>query len=321
MTITNSTDVGDHKFALFGGISIDRLGYASHPILSDSSTPGVFHEGLGGVAANVAMSLAKFNNRVTLCGIVGEDSDSELVLRKLEQMRINQSGISRSSKFPTPVYLAIHQTDGKLKNALADTRLTETMNADCIDWSTPGIDHAKVWFMDTNLNKTLIEHIAKNANDRILACNTVSIAKSTKLANYLNFIDFLFANKAEASALLNQSFPDAESAAVALIEAGAKSAIVSDGLEPIVMATRQKSNEIGMVSQQPIPSRILDVTGAGDVMSAMVLHGSTNGWDQEKTLGMAAAAASVCLECHGVSPESLDLNTIELRYLDWQTSQ
>ena len=288
------------QITIFGGIHIDRIGNASSRISADTSTPGTISTRLGGVATNVARVLSSLGHQVTICGVLGNDSDGEQIIKWLKELGIDYTNIFRREGLPTSSYLALQNPDGSLVSAISDSRLTETFCTDDINWDVPEIKQSEMWFIDTNLNTKLIEEISNKSDHQLLAADTVSIIKSVKLIPILKQLNFLFTNLSEASSLQNIKFKNAKLAATSLVKSGAKLAMVTNGAKHAALSYINQENQIEVITKNPPSINIHNVTGAGDIAIGMVLHGLLNEWSKEYTIEMATIASS-----HAISSKKL----------------
>ena len=277
---------------VFGGIHLDRIGYANSVIHPDTSTPGSVEVRLGGVATNVARVLSALGHQVTICGIIGADTDGDKIIELLRELNIEHANLVRQNNFPTPTYLALHNPNGSLAAAVSDTRLTETLSTNGINWSASEIKHSELWFVDTNLNLNLIQEIATNAKDRFLVADTVSTIKAKKLSPILQHLNFIFTNLAEANSLLNKRFSSAEQAAKSFIEQGIEMAMITNGSKQTAFANISSKKQIEIITKIPPTVSVQDVTGAGDIAIGVMLHGLLLGWSNEHSLETATTVSA-----------------------------
>lgn len=299
--------------AAFGGIHLDRIGHATHAIRADTSTPGKIAAQPGGVAVNVARVLASLGTRTALCGSIGEDSDGAFLMSALPSRNLNLSMVRRDGTYPTATYLALHNPDGNLAAALVDTRLTEALTLAHFDFSSPEIASANLWFLDANLNRNVLDDISQGAEHRLIAADTVSIAKAGRLAPLLKRLNIVFTNRSEASALLETTFENAAEAARALVEAGVRTAVVSDGAAPLAAAQAEVAGSPSVHHLQPLSANVVDVTGVGDALIGATLHGLLDGLIIQDALSLGAAAAAITLETEGATPLDLSPEHLHMR--------
>lgn len=304
------------EIALIGGIHMDRVAHGKVAILPDTSTPGAIEARPGGVASNVARILARLSITTALAGRLGEDADGDKLRAELMAVGIDTSAI-KTSDLPTASYLALHHPDGSLAAAVVDTAITEEITAEDFSPLPPSLAGARWWFLDTNLREDTLQGLCALADDRLIAADAVSLAKAPRLAPCLTHIEVLFANRAEATALLNslpnaweQSDRSAEDLAEALCAAGVANAVVTDGGNGLAYCQASAKNAKRLNAHK---AHIRDVTGAGDALIGGTLSGLIDDLPLEDALGRGLAAAALTLEQTGAAGEALDMATLAAR--------
>ena len=111
-------------------------------------------------------------------------------------------------------------------------------------------------------------------------------------------VDILFANEAEICALYEvDTFDDAlqrvnHHCEVAALTRSAKGSVVVSG------------DEVHVVDAVPVPSGVVDTTGAGDLYAAGFLYGFTHGYDLGTSARLGALAAAEVISHLGARPEA-----------------
>ena len=106
----------------------------------------------------------------------------------------------------------------------------------------------------------------------------------------------VYANIAEANAILAGVFDDTKAAAAAFVEQGAKAALVTDGARPAAFADSEQ-----VVTAAPPPVIVGTVTGAGDALVAGHIAAQISGrspWDA-LAAGLRAAADAISKQRQG----------------------
>ncbi|MTI19290.1 kinase [Rhodobacteraceae bacterium RKSG542] len=293
------------KIAVVGAIHVDRLAHASRPVKPDTSTPGEIFQKAGGVAANIAQALARLDCAPLLIGSVGNDSDGTWVCDLLQSAGVDTSAIARSSRFQTGSYLALHDVDGSLYAAIASSEITD--HALPLDHPLPHqLLDAGIWVCETNLAEEQLLRLAAQKGERLLAADTVSIAKAPRLLPILDQLDLLFTNRSEAETLtgLSQNEPT-EALAQSLQIRSNGSVVITDGPSPLTIAGPE-----GIISLPVPPAQLKDVTGAGDAFIAGFLKSVSKGSDIKASAIMGLAASAITVEQEGAAPPALNSNAI-----------
>ncbi|WP_428697657.1 PfkB family carbohydrate kinase [Stappia sp.] len=295
--------------AAFGAIHLDTIAHAGVPILRETSTPARLSASPGGVAANVARALARLGVATALAGNVGTDAEGDALLTRLVLEGIDVSAVRRSA-LPTGRYLALHDPDGSLAAAVVDGRITDALAPGSFLPPAPTVERADLWFLDANLPTSVIASLASAAGPRRIAADAVSQAKAARLTPVLFRLDMLFCNAAEAAAILgrDKSYTDrtgpdetnAEGLARALHGNGARAVILSQGAEPVVLATDGK---VVRIPTRKTP--VVDVTGAGDALIAGTLAGLEFGLPLAAAVNAGVNAAALTLSQAGAVADAL----------------
>ena len=270
-----------------GGAVHDRKFMLEGPLLCGTSNPARSTRAFGGVARNVCENLARLGLATALVTRVGEDAAGAAIIRHLAELGVDIALVQSDPERNTAEYLALLAPDGSLQAGVADMAIFDQIELAGI-WQAdiPG------WvFADCNLPGALLAELAITTRQRgaRLAVDCVSVAKAMRLPKDLTGIDLLFANQAEADALLQCVMPPLE-AAQALLARGASAAIVTLGPGGLMFACAQASGHL------PAPAcSVVDVTGAGDALVAATLAALACGTDLPAAARRGIEAATVTL--------------------------
>lgn len=274
----------------FGAAHVDRHARASAPVVLGSSNPVRVSVSLGGVARNIAESLARLDCPVALVSRLGPDGDGDLVRDFMTGLGVGMDGTERSSTAPTAGYTALVGPEGDLAVGMADMAIYDELTPLVLGQNMKGLDRHMHWFADCNLPADTLTFLRQaKPSAATLAVDAVSVAKAERLGSELDGIDLLFCNRDEAAVLAGGTMPEAEMAD-AIRGQGAKSVIVSLGADGVVLAEAG-----GRTFLQAHDVAVRDVTGAGDALVAGTLFGLATGrmLVDSATLGLAAAALSL----------------------------
>ncbi|SHM14390.1 PfkB family carbohydrate kinase [Roseibium suaedae] len=286
--------------ACFGAIHYDIIAHADRTILRETSTPARIDMKPGGVATNVARSLARLGTPVTLTGMVGNDSAGASIQQILKMEGV-AADLSVRDGHTTGQYLALHDPDGSLAAAcISDTVLTSAP-LHLFEEAASRADSEGWWLLDANLPEAALSLLARTAPSGRLAAEAVSIAKAPRLRAILSRISLLFLNRAEAATLssLNaEASLDAHSEK--LLAAGVQTVIITDGAGPLHV----RSPELSLFLPTP-DANVVDVTGAGDALVAGTLSALGRGLPLEAAASAGQQAARIALETTGAAPANL----------------
>ncbi len=277
--------------ACFGAAHVDRHARAQGPVVLGSSNPVAVSISLGGVARNVAESLARLGCRVALVSRVGSDSDGDRVMAAMTGLGVDMDATIRSPTDNTAGYTALLGPEGALSVGMADMAIYDALTPDVLKEVLGRLEDRAIWFADCNLPSDSLALLRREKPaGTMLAVDTVSVAKSGRLGPDLDGIDLLFCNADEAANLAGGPGPDADMAE-AIRQRGATAVVVSLGARGAVLA------EAGGCTARPaLEAEIRDVTGAGDGLVAGTLFGLSKGRKLADCLDLGLAAAALCLE-------------------------
>ena len=302
------------RVACIGGISIDRKLRSIAGLRFGTSNPVSGAIAPGGVARNVAHCLARLGCSTSLFSAIGSDAPGEGLLDELRSDGVDVSGVARSDDYPTASYTAVFESDGRLSVGLADMESFTTLDADWAARIIPSLESADYWFVDANLPAATLERLLREPPPevRILA-DPVSAPKAKRLLPVLPSIHALFPDRREAMALAAAGGMQAPrgvvpgrsrvdsgarepaklaefSVAAALIrDVGVGTVVVSLGAEGVYLDDGERPRVVAAIP----PTRVADVTGAGDALVAGYLYGLVSGSDDPLRLGLAAASLAV----------------------------
>lgn len=256
--------------ACIGAAHIDRIARCREEISWRASNPVTQTASSGGVARNVALNLARMGRRAKLVSVLGSDREGEALLAELRAHGVDCADAAQLEGRTTASYTALLDVAGELLCGLADADIYETLGPEWLETLAPGLAGWPLWAIDANLSQAGIGTLMAAKPDGVrLAALAVSPAKAPRLKPHLGRFEILFANRAEAAALLQQrveTAAEAMAASVALRALGPKLVFVTLGAEGVAVA----AGEGGDVHPAP-DTQVVNVNGAGDGFAAGVL--------------------------------------------------
>lgn len=277
-----------------GQACIDRTYRADDAVRPATSNPARSRRGFGGVARNVAESLARLGAEVALLTAVGDDDEGGALAAHTAAAGVNVCGWESVAGRTTGEYVAILEPDGELVVGACDAGPVEDIDAAAIVcWQS--VFACATWvFADCNLSADALQAlIAMRARSSFrLAIDAVSAAKVLRLPTDLCDIDVLFLNVHQAARL--GGAPQAR--AVVLTRGAIGVDVLVDGV----------TTHVAAIEATPI-----DVTGAGDALVAGTLHRLLAGDDLLAAVRTGMLVAALTLESSAsvrpdLSPELLE---------------
>ncbi|NBJ13385.1 carbohydrate kinase family protein [Microvirga arsenatis] len=275
-----------------GGAAVDRKYRACAPIRPGTSNPVTSERSFGGVARNVAETLARLGLKVSLASVLGSDDNGRALLEDLERLGIDTKPMTVCDDHATAEYVAVLQPDGELALGLANMAI--------LDRLTPALlrgilsDAGSAWlFADCNLPSETLHALVAFARQHsvMLALDAVSTPKVMRLPRDLTGVGTLFLNLDEARAFMIQPEAAAEDAAGALLACGAERVVLTLGADGLLAADPRGIERIAAVS-----ARIVDATGAGDSLIATTLAALGKGCSLPDAARLGTAAAALTVE-------------------------
>ncbi|MEM7723045.1 MAG: PfkB family carbohydrate kinase [Pseudomonadota bacterium] len=278
-----------------GSVLWDVIGRTDLPMVAGNDKPGRITRIPGGVALNIAMTLRDVDLTPALISVVGDDADGRDLLAACGQMGLITEHMLIDPDLPTDQYMAI-EAQGALIAALADAHSLEKAGGRilvALEDGSLGTSDAP-WTgpiaLDGNLTEALLAEIAESplfaAADLRLA--PASPGKAERLRPLLGHPKAtLYVNCEEAGLISGTAADTAEAGAQALIEAGARRVLVTDGAAMAVDADMAR-----MITCCPPPIAARRITGAGDTFMAAHIAAEIRGADRDTALDTAVAAAA-----------------------------
>ncbi|SIT14676.1 Sugar or nucleoside kinase, ribokinase family [Roseivivax lentus] len=278
-----------------GSVLWDMIGRAPSHMEKGADVPGRIIRLPGGVALNIAMTLARFGMRPALLSAVGRDAEGEELLQQCAGLGLETAHVYRSEDLPTDRYMAVEGANGLIA-AIADAHSLEAAGAKILaplgngTFGTEALPYAGPVAIDGNLTAQLLEEIAHDPrlSRADLRIAPASPGKAERLMPFLRAErGALYVNLEEAGILCHQAFGSAAEAALGLVARGAARALVTDGGRPAADATAD-----GVLTATPRQVLVTRVTGAGDTFMAAHIASEARGADRAAALARALDAAA-----------------------------
>jgi pseudouridine kinase len=264
-----------------GGANWDIKARAAVPFVAGTSNPGTVSRTPGGVARNIAENLARLGVETALITAVGEDPEGEALIAATEASGVAVRAL-RSPAKRTGAYVSIHDRTGEMRAAISAMDTMEDLAPSILESFFLQIGSCEYILADCNLPLETLAWL--KTFGRRLVVEPVSVAKAQKLVEIgLDGIFIVTPNQAQAE-VLKAAKGRAEHMVVTLGGEGA----LADGVRILPLAD---------------PSRVVDVTGAGDAATAGLVYGLLHNLPLADAVHLGQAAAAITAEhAHSVSP-------------------
>jgi pseudouridine kinase len=248
-----------------GGAVIDRNLETLAPPLLATSNPVRSRISHGGVARNVAETLARLGGHVALASLIGEDRQGADLRARAQAAGIDGELLRTVSGARTAEYTAVFH-GGELFAAFADMEIFDSWPVSALDEMAARLAAAAWVFAECNLPPAVLAGLRRMRSGLScrLAVDAVSVAKSARLGKDLTHVDLLFLNREEARALTGADEP--HQAMLKLNERGAGATVLTDGAAGLHVF------EAGRRLFMPAsPATPVNASGAGDALIAGTL--------------------------------------------------
>ena len=278
-----------------GSVLWDVIGRSASHMRQGSDVPGRITRLPGGVALNIAMTLARFGLRPALLSVVGRDASGTELVAACDSMGLVTDHLYRSDDLPTDQYMAVEGANGLIA-AIADAHSLERAGAKILAPLIEGplgfveAPYPGTVALDGNLTEALLEEIAHHPafTEADLRVAPASPGKAERLLPFLRARrGVLYVNLEEAGLLCQTRFASATEAGAALLERGAARALVTDGGNPTCDA-----HPDGLLAERPPEVLVTRVTGAGDTFMAAHIAAELRGAARTDALTRALATAA-----------------------------
>ncbi|WP_192966609.1 PfkB family carbohydrate kinase [Phycobacter azelaicus] len=283
------------RILCIGSVLWDIIGRCPAEMQRGSDMPGRISRLPGGVAMNIAMTLARFGMAPILLSAVGRDPEGEELIAACGHLGLDARHVYRSEDLPTDRYMAVEGANGLIA-AIADAHSLEAAGAKILRplfdgaLGSEAAPYSGPIALDGNLTLSLLDEIAASPafETADLRVAPASPGKAERLRPFLQRgRGTLYVNLEEAGLLCQDSFSDSEVAANALLDRGAARVLVTDGSRA---ATKADGQEIHTL--EPPRVSVARITGAGDTFMAAHIAAEARGEAPSTALASALAAAA-----------------------------
>jgi pseudouridine kinase len=263
----------------------------------------------GGVGRNIAENLARLGSPTHLVAPVGGDSFGDEIVAATRAAGVVVDHLIASDD-PTGTYLAVLDSSGELVVAVSNMRATDRLTVRQLMASRDLLSHATLLVLDGNIPEApaawLLDFAA--AVEVPVVLDPVSVAKARPLAHLLSPqrpVLALTPNLDELSSIVGEPVAQTRAAiaraARRLHDVGVTNVWVRRGTKGSLLSTLGGSGRATVAMLPAPPVTAVDVTGAGDAMTAAFVHALLRGDapGDAARFGQMAAALTVA------SPETV----------------
>lgn len=308
-------DTSHADVVVIGGANVDVKCRTRAPAVLHTSNPGHSTTAPGGVARNIAENLARLDVSVALVSAIGRDRHGEIVRDVTGAAGVDLHHVVRTDG-ATGTYTAVLDRNGELVVAVADMTVMEALTPRALQDRRMLIARARFVVLDCNLHEDALAcalEIARDTGVPVIV-DPVSVPKANRLRAVMSPSLPIFTvtpNVDELDALgdVGRSDDDRDGHATSL--GASLAALHARGVEHVWLRLGSDGSMLStrggagppcdrIAAQETV---VLDVTGAGDAMTAGYVYALLRGGDAcvAARYGHAAAAIAVASE-RTVSP-------------------
>lgn len=303
-----------------GGINVDIKGKSFEKMYLGSSNPGMIELSAGGVGRNIAHNLALLNIPVMLLSAVGSDADGARVLKETAGSGVCTDHVLQAEDGITGTYIALLDNRGEMMLALSDMQVLERLDISYFKSKMELIRNSRFIVCDTNIPTPSIQFLIETANSlNIPICvEPVSVSKALKLKNCLRGINYMTPNLDELEVLSRFGVSDinVQNAAEELLDLGAENVITTLGKNGLCHTSSKGSRYY-----DSIKADVVDVTGAGDSLTAGIVYGILKHDDIDRAIKCGLAAASIAIGSKETVSPLMSEQAIEALILKYASQQ
>jgi pseudouridine kinase len=295
---------GTASVVVVGAAAMDTKGYAHGPLQPGTSIPGHVRVSVGGVGRNIAENLARLGLETTLLSAVGDDEAGRHLLAQARSSGVDVDQVLVSAEHATAAYLAVLDSQGNLSVSVAEMGIMQAVTPRYLYDRRRWLRQASMAVVDANLSPKALASLLRQTRkyDVPVCADPASTSLAPRLRPHLQELFMVTPNALEAEALCGKLVRNRDEAIVAakcLVSLGVEVAIITLADQGLVYATPGESGHIPAVECD-----IVDLTGAGDALTAAVIFGLLNYFPVDEAVRLGVSAAALTLQCRDtVCPE------------------
>lgn len=259
----------------------------------------------GGIAGNIAYSLALLGEKPVLYSAIGQESIS--YMNDLEKIGVDVSQVYYS-KIPTATFSVLTdkndcQVGGFYPGAMGDSAsLTIKKFKDADVLIVISAHDPKQMIIQAQECQRYGKRMVFDVGQQVLALSGEELQVGLDAAEILVVNDYEMGLLVKKTGLTQDEI--IKKVRVCIVTLGEKGSVIyaeKNNWEPILVDAIRVS-------------KVVDPTGAGDAFRAGFLYGYVRGWDLKKSAQLGSVVAAFAVEKHGTQEHSFTWKTIQKRY-------
>ncbi|XKM14423.1 PfkB family carbohydrate kinase [Orbaceae bacterium ac157xtp] len=300
----------NNHIVVIGSANMDVTGYSSNKLILEDSNPGKIKCTPGGVGRNIAENLALLEQECYLISMLGDDFYGMQLLEHTRKTGVNFEHCHIVTGGNTSTYLTVMDDNREMMVAINDMKIIEKLTPSLLSESKGLIHHAKLLIIDCNLSEDTLIWIFSHSGDVPIFVDTVSAFKAHKIKNCLSKIHTIKPNRYEAEAISGikiNNDDDLYKVVAWFHKQGVKRVAISSGIKGVYY-----SDDNGKQGwSKPLPTSVVNVTGAGDAMLAGIAFGYLNNFSFAESIRFGQACSALTLACDSANNPNLSINNVQ----------
>ncbi|MFP4496679.1 MAG: carbohydrate kinase family protein [Vulcanimicrobiota bacterium] len=305
---------------VIGATNLDIKGRPTSSMIPHTSNPGQVEISAGGVGRNIAENLTKLGIQTTLISALSKDLFSEHLKEKARESSLSLEHVLLTDKYPTGLFMGFIDYRGDLISAISDMSILEAITPEFLQTKSEIIKSADFVVMDADISHESTEYVVNlcNRHDVPVCIEPVSIEKANNILPFLDRLTMVTPNREEAEVLAGFRIKGARgvmAAGDAIIEKGAKYALITLGGEGVYLASKKMKRFVSSIS-----TVVYDSVGAGDSLVAGTIYGLCRNRSVYESIRVGIACATLTLTTRQAVHPELSAESLEslINEREWQ---
>jgi len=272
--------------SVVGSIHMDFIIFTERfPKPGETITGKQFEMQPGGKGANQAVAAARLGKEVYMIGRVGDDYIGNLLIKNLEENKVNTLHVFETPQVHSGVALITVDSEGENTIVVAPGADNHLLPKD-IDRAEKSFKKSEILLIQYEIPIETIQYAVKKAKEYSLKV-IVNPAFVRKLPEgFYKYVDILTPNRIEAFEITGEK--NIIDAGRKLLKMGVKTVVITLGAEGALVLHEKGHLKIPAIKVKPV-----DTTGAGDAFNGALAVAILEEKDIEEAVKFASAAAAL----------------------------
>ena len=304
--------VNDEKYLVgIGACNVDIYGSSIIKIKTSYDHPAKITSNIGGVTYNIISNYVKLGGKAKLITAYSDDSFGRSIVDKLNEEQIDYNDALFVKGKSSSIFMQVQNENNDMYLALCDMSIIQDIDVDFIISKKNIITGAQAVILDSSLNIETIEALINICKDKVdIYVDLISDNYALKFKPYLKYFSFIKPNLTELEVLANKKIKTEEqllNVCKILLDEGLKRIMVSRGEDGLLYMDKDRY----IFKRLEEDKNPVNMSGAGDAMTAAYLYGVMNDLDIEKTLDYSLAAATAAIRSNNSVNENMSIDLLD----------